>query len=137
MAKKKLPVLPPSASVPDTVPAVASAPVETASVVSVVSFTSTESEEDLSLPIYSPVTPFLVEEFRGRSGQEFTSIPREWLLSLTELANQGVDMPSLLRSTDPVQVGASVAPVEVTHPSRSHTRSSSSVSSRIARLKPG
>ncbi|KAL0222564.1 hypothetical protein RCL1_002418 [Eukaryota sp. TZLM3-RCL] len=149
-----LPVLPPSASAPTTVPAVPSAPVETASVAPVVPSTSTESEEDLPLPIYSPVPPFLEEELRGRSAQEllaefeeprpssslpsanseFTTIPREWLMSLTELANQGVDIPSLLRLTDPVQVGASVAPVDVTHPSRSRPRGSSSVSSRIARL---
>ncbi|KAL0213590.1 hypothetical protein RCL1_007216 [Eukaryota sp. TZLM3-RCL] len=149
-----LSVLPPLALVPTTVPAVPSAPVETASVAPVVPSTSIESEEDLPLPIYSPVPPFLEEELRGRSAQEllaefeeprpssslpssnseFATIPREWLMSLTELANQGVDIPSLLRSTDPVQVGASVAPVDVTHPSRSRPRGSSSVSSRIARL---
>ncbi|KAL0221814.1 hypothetical protein RCL1_001668 [Eukaryota sp. TZLM3-RCL] len=143
----------PLAPVPSTVPAVPSAPVESAPVVAVPS-ASTESEEDLPLPIYSPVPPFLEEELRGRSAQElmaefeeprpssslpstnseFTTIPREWLMSLTELANQGVDIPSLLRSTDPVQTGAPVVPVDVTHPSRSRPRGSSSVSTRIARL---
>ncbi|KAL0225553.1 hypothetical protein RCL1_003465 [Eukaryota sp. TZLM3-RCL] len=149
----ELPVPQDLSLVPFTVPAVPSAPVEPAPVVAVPS-ASTESEDDLPLPIYSPVPPFLEEELRSRSAQEllaefeeprpssslpsanpeFSTIPREWLMSLTELANQGVDIPSLLRSTDPVQVGASVAPVDVICPSRSRPRGSSSISSRIARL---
>ncbi|KAL0210665.1 hypothetical protein RCL1_005101 [Eukaryota sp. TZLM3-RCL] len=135
---------------PSLVPSVSAVPSATVGNVSV----PAEDEEDLPVPIYSPVPPFLEEELRGRSAQEllaefeeprpssslpsanseFTNIPREWLMSLTELANQGVDIPSLLRSTDPVQVGASVAPVDVTHPSRSRPRGSSSVSSKIAHL---
>ncbi|KAL0228257.1 hypothetical protein RCL1_004400 [Eukaryota sp. TZLM3-RCL] len=135
---------------PSLVPSVSAVPSATVGNVSV----PAEDEEDLPVPIYSPVPPFLEEELRGRSAQEllaefeeprpssslpsakseFATIPREWLMSLTELANQGVDIPSLLRSTDPVQVGASVAPVDVTHPSRSRPRGSSSVSSRIAHL---
>ncbi|KAL0211872.1 hypothetical protein RCL1_005498 [Eukaryota sp. TZLM3-RCL] len=135
---------------PSLVPSVSAVPSATVGNVSV----PAEDEEDLPVPIYSPVPPFLEEELRGRSAQEllaefeeprpssslpsanseFTTIPREWLMSLTELANQGVDIPSLLRSTDPVQVGASVAPVDVTHPSRSCSRGSSSASSRIAQI---
>ncbi|KAL0220843.1 hypothetical protein RCL1_000697 [Eukaryota sp. TZLM3-RCL] len=145
----ELPVPQDLSMVPSTVPAVPSAPVESAPVVAVPS-ASTESEENIPLPIYSPVPPFLEEELSDEllaefeeprpssslpsTNSEFTSFPREWLSSLTELANQGVDIPSLLRSVDPIQTRAHNAPVDTPHPQRSRTRGSSSVSSRIARL---